>query len=95
MEGEGSNQYHFHPLLAKTIQERRSYTHGFSSAQIQVVAAACDALLPSSISTSTDASLQSFYQSSAAQPPLPDEVINNIFIYIYIFLFFFFSSSIN
>lgn len=80
MEGK-ENHFHFHPLLTKTIKESSSYyySHGFSSSQIQVLASACDAFLPS-ISVDDDdsaadaAALKSYYRFSGGQPPLPDEV---------------------
>ncbi|XVF81021.1 hypothetical protein PTKIN_Ptkin15bG0122900 [Pterospermum kingtungense] len=72
-----------HPLLRGGRRKSR-YTHGFSSAQIQSLAAICETLVPPlpldtinhSKGSSADqlAALQAFYKASGADPPLPDEV---------------------
>ncbi|XP_041006050.1 long-chain-alcohol oxidase FAO2 [Juglans microcarpa x Juglans regia] len=68
-----------HPLLRGGRRER-SYSHGFSSAQIQSLASICEALIPplpwESISKDNpvDQALRSFYKASGSHPPLPDEV---------------------
>ncbi|XP_038888257.1 long-chain-alcohol oxidase FAO2-like [Benincasa hispida] len=63
-----------HPLLRK---RRTELNHGFSSSQMEAMAAFCEALIPSlplSKETPLDQSLISFYQASASEPPIPDEV---------------------
>ncbi|XP_030532752.1 long-chain-alcohol oxidase FAO2-like [Rhodamnia argentea] len=69
-----------HPLLRGGRRERR-YSHGFSPAQIQALAAICETLIPSlspgSVNPKTpvdDQALHGFYGASGSQPPLPDEV---------------------
>lgn len=65
-----------HPLLRGGTR-KTAYTHGFSSAQIQSLAAICEALIPPLPLDSTHqaSSLDAFYKASGAQPPLPDKVI--------------------
>lgn len=67
-----------HPLLRR---RRTEFNHGFSSSQMESMAAFCEALVPplplSAIDKEhpPDPSLHSFYQASASQTPMPDEVI--------------------
>lgn len=63
-----------HPLLRR---RRTELNHGFSSSQMESMAAFCEALIPSLPlfkETPLDQSLLSFYQASASQAPVPDEV---------------------
>lgn len=89
MEGRESTH---HPLLGGGRRES-SYSHGFSSAQIQTLAAICGTLIPS-LPTDTinnqnplDESLHSFYKSSGSESPIPDEV--NFQTQTILLLFFF------
>ncbi|KAM2702487.1 hypothetical protein EV2_004193 [Malus domestica] len=76
MEG-GENSCH--PLLRGGWRESK-FSHGFSSAQIQSLAAICEALLPPlSPEDIPDEhhplhSSSSSYTASTSQPPIPDEV---------------------
>ncbi|KAA0037980.1 long-chain-alcohol oxidase FAO2-like [Cucumis melo var. makuwa] len=63
-----------HPLLRR---RRTDLNHDFSSSQMEAMAAFCEALippLPLFSETPLDQFLLSFYQSSAFQAPIPDEV---------------------
>lgn len=91
MEGKESHDHcnhHHHPLLTRARKE--GYSHGFSPSQIQALAAACEAFLPS-LPTNNNAInneggdshlpaqldedvLQYYYKASCSQSPLPDEV---------------------
>ncbi|MBA0640179.1 hypothetical protein Goklo_023143 [Gossypium klotzschianum] len=64
-----------HPLL-RGGRRKTTYTHGFSSAQTQSLAAICEALIPPLPLDSAHqaSSLDAFYKASGAEPPLPDEV---------------------
>ncbi|XWS47006.1 hypothetical protein CRYUN_Cryun14cG0116800 [Craigia yunnanensis] len=63
-------------------RRKSSYTHGFSSAQIQSLAAICETLvspLPLDTINNKDnsadqAALHAFYKASGAEPPIPDAV---------------------
>ncbi|KAL7151618.1 hypothetical protein ABFS83_04G043800 [Erythranthe nasuta] len=74
MEGRKS-----HPLLSGgNLKEKPKYMHGFSSSQIQSLAAVCEALIPSLPTNgvnqiSDDNALYSYYTSSASQTPFPNE----------------------
>lgn len=64
-----------HPLLRG--RKKDSYSHGFSSSQIQSLSAICEALippLPPPNENPPNQALHSFYQISGSQPPIPDEV---------------------
>lgn len=64
-----------HPLLRT---RRTDLNHDFSSSQMEAMAAFCEALIPPVPlfkESPLDQSLLSFYQSSAFQAPIPDEVI--------------------
>ena len=66
------------PLLRGGRREGK-YTHGFSSAEMQSLASICEVLLPplplNSIEGQPSKAVQSFYQASGSQHPIPDEVI--------------------
>ena len=60
-----------------------SYSHGFSSSQMQVLTTILDAFIPSLPpsavtdeirSLNRDDAINSFYRASASQAPIPDEV---------------------
>ncbi|KAE9460722.1 hypothetical protein C3L33_07374, partial [Rhododendron williamsianum] len=68
-----------HPLLRGRKREScGSYSHGFSSSQIQSLSAICEALIPPlplpNENPPDDQALHSFYQISGSHPPIPDEV---------------------
>lgn len=64
------------PLLRGGRREGK-YTHGFSSAEMQSLASICEVLLPplplNSIEGQPSKGVQSFYQASGSQHPIPDE----------------------
>ncbi|KAK6259932.1 Glucose-methanol-choline oxidoreductase [Theobroma cacao] len=68
-----------HPLL-QGGRRRSSYTHGFSSAQIQSLAAICETFVPplplddKFDDKQNSAALDAFHKASGAEPPFPDEV---------------------
>ncbi|XP_021281421.1 long-chain-alcohol oxidase FAO2-like [Herrania umbratica] len=68
-----------HPLL-QGGRRRSGYSHGFSSAQIQSLAAICETFVPplpldDEFGDKQDsAALAAFYKASGAEPPVPDEV---------------------
>ncbi|XVF32354.1 hypothetical protein REPUB_Repub17cG0074700 [Reevesia pubescens] len=71
-----------HPLL-RGGRRKSKYTHGFSSAQIQSLAAICETLVPSlpldhtinnNDNSGQQPALHAFYKASGAEPPVPDEV---------------------
>ncbi|XP_007050220.2 PREDICTED: long-chain-alcohol oxidase FAO2 [Theobroma cacao] len=68
-----------HPLL-QGARRRSSYTHGFSSAQIQSLAAICETFVPplplddKFDDKQNSAALDAFHKASGAEPPFPDEV---------------------
>ncbi|OWM62763.1 long-chain-alcohol oxidase FAO2-like isoform X2 [Punica granatum] len=76
MEGESE----CHPLLRGWKKEVRGYSHGLSSAQIQSLAAICEAVIPPlpldsmSKELSSNEAVCSFYNASGSQHPIPDEV---------------------
>ncbi|XP_009376994.2 long-chain-alcohol oxidase FAO1 [Pyrus x bretschneideri] len=71
-----------HPLLnggRGYAGDDRKYSHGFSSAEMQSLASICEALLPplyeiKGEQPTINKAVQSFYKTSAAQTPIPDEV---------------------
>lgn len=77
--GKESNREegHGHPLL-RGGWRKGSYSHGFSSSQIQALASICETLIPplhlESISKENPPeALYSFYNASGSQFPVPDE----------------------
>ncbi|OMO58799.1 hypothetical protein COLO4_34372 [Corchorus olitorius] len=73
---------HGHPLL-RGGRRKSSYSHGFSSAQMNSLSAICETIIPPlSLPLPLDAlnnkeksaALHAFYKASGADPPLPDEV---------------------
>lgn len=77
--GKESNREegHGHPLL-RGGWRKGSYSHGFSSSQIQALASICETLIPplhlESISKENPPeALYSFYKASGSQFPVPDE----------------------
>ncbi|KAK4848792.1 hypothetical protein QYF36_017392 [Acer negundo] len=76
MEGRES---HPHPLLRGGRRES-SYSHGYTSDQIQSLAAICETLIPPlpletiNKEFSDDQTILSFYKASGSHPPIPDEV---------------------
>ncbi|KAL6214506.1 hypothetical protein ACLB2K_013940 [Fragaria x ananassa] len=72
---DGENSYH--PLLGGVRSSK--FSHGFSAAQIQSLAAMCGALIPPlSLDDTSDQALHSFYKASGSEPPIPDEVADLI-----------------
>ncbi|KAI3449802.1 hypothetical protein Pfo_006467 [Paulownia fortunei] len=81
MEGRKSHNL----LSGGNLKLNKKYSHGFSSSQIQSLAAVCEALIPSlppiddqthitnGVGDLHDKALYSYYMSSASQPPFPDE----------------------
>lgn len=72
-----------HPLLRGGRREGGGYTHGFSSSEMQSLAAICGALIPSVPIESLHVSgredppsktLEAFYNASGSQHPIPEEV---------------------
>ena len=64
-----------HPLLRR---RRTELSHGFSSSQMEAMAAFCEALIPPLPLVKEDPlhqSLLAFYEASASQAPIPDEVV--------------------
>lgn len=64
--------------LLRWRKEEGSYSHGFSSAQIQSLAALCETVFPplstDSIPNQKKPALSSYYKASGSQHPIPDEV---------------------
>ncbi|EXB53500.1 Long-chain-alcohol oxidase FAO2 [Morus notabilis] len=71
MEGKEKKS---HSLL-RGGRRQSSYSHGYSSAQIQSLASMCEALIPPLIPNKNPLhkSLQTFYEASGSQSPIPDE----------------------
>ena len=75
-----------HPSLRGGRRETK-YSHGFSSSELEALTGICEAFIPPlPLNNSPDivgkdgktkAAIQSFYKSSGAQYPIPDEVIKN------------------
>ncbi|KAK3193487.1 hypothetical protein Dsin_024797, partial [Dipteronia sinensis] len=76
MEGKESHP-HPHPLLRG--RRKSSYSHGYTSAQIQSLAAICETLIPPlpletiNKEFADDQAIISFYKASGSHPPIPDE----------------------
>ncbi|XP_071742478.1 long-chain-alcohol oxidase FAO2 [Rutidosis leptorrhynchoides] len=72
------HQHHHHPLLSGRPRTRdQKYTHGFSSSQIQSLAAICHTFIPPihpPSNINTNKSLDDFYAASGSQAPVPQEV---------------------
>ncbi|CAK7349311.1 unnamed protein product [Dovyalis caffra] len=76
-----------HPLLrgGKRVSND-AYSHGFSSGQIESLAAMCETIIPplsvpafsEEIPVEKHQAIQSFYKASGSHSPLPDEVANFI-----------------
>lgn len=85
-----------HPLLKGGRRETK-YSHGFSSSDLEVISSIAETFFPSLptaefVDDQTPIpAVQSFYQTSASQYPIPDEVIffpSNLLIHPRIFLGF-------
>ncbi|KAM7253830.1 hypothetical protein ACFE04_031512 [Oxalis oulophora] len=63
-----------HPLLSGGTRKTEKYTHGLSSSQIQSLTAICETFIPPLQSNSVNPDVTSFFNASASQPPLPNEV---------------------
>lgn len=76
-----------HPLLKGGRRETK-YSHGFSSSDLETISSICETFFPSLLPTAKIGdqtqtqtpipALQSFYQASASQYPIPDEVAETI-----------------
>ncbi|KAL7598027.1 hypothetical protein Lser_V15G27078 [Lactuca serriola] len=74
MSEEGGNGHH--PLLRGGRRSNEKYSHGFSSSQIQSLAAICEAFIPPIVpppNPSPNQSVCSFYSATGSQPPVPQE----------------------
>ena len=75
------HQQHLHPLLrGRRRSSNRNYTHGFSSSQIQSLAAISEAFIPpippptNPNPNRNQSALDFFYSASGSQYPVPQEV---------------------
>lgn len=77
MNGKESKHDNYHPLLRGGRRDPKSYTHGFSSTQIETLSSVCEAFLPPLSSTHHNQHMpMALSQLSGADSPIPDEVIN-------------------
>lgn len=79
MNGKESKHDYYHPLLRGGTRDPKSYTHGFSSNQIQTLSSVCEAFVPPLSSTHHNQHIpKSLSQLSGAHSPIPDEVAERL-----------------
>ncbi|XP_017229908.1 long-chain-alcohol oxidase FAO2 isoform X2 [Daucus carota subsp. sativus] len=78
MNGKESKHDNYHPLLRGGRRDPKSYTHGFSSTQIETLSSVCEAFLPPLSSTHHNQHMpMALSQLSGADSPIPDETDEN------------------
>ncbi|XP_078427837.1 long-chain-alcohol oxidase FAO2-like [Wolffia australiana] len=85
---EEEKKIEYHPILRGGRWPRDGHPHGFSDAEMETLAALCEALIPplkveelNLVENKEDTiskSLQAFWEASGAEPPLPDETAQRI-----------------
>ncbi|KAL1830927.1 hypothetical protein ACET3Z_000578 [Daucus carota] len=79
MNGKESKHDNYHPLLRGGTRDPKSYTHGFSSTQIETLSSVCEAFLPPLSSTHHNQHMpMALSQLSGADSPIPDEVAEKL-----------------
>ncbi|WOG81736.1 hypothetical protein DCAR_0100887 [Daucus carota subsp. sativus] len=79
MNGKESKHDNYHPLLRGGRRDPKSYTHGFSSTQIETLSSVCEAFLPPLSSTHHNQHMpMALSQLSGADSPIPDEVAEKL-----------------
>ncbi|KAL4588034.1 hypothetical protein LXL04_000912 [Taraxacum kok-saghyz] len=79
MAEDGRNDHH--PLLRGGRRSDKNYSHGFTSSQIQSLAAVCEAFIPPidpPPNSNPSPSLRSFYSANGSQPPVPQEIAEKL-----------------